>query len=71
MLKRISRAILAALADSCWFGNRALRFLLDSAAIVDSYLVFAIELNCWYPNDEEWNCPKKLLLNRSTTPFSY
>ena len=25
----------------------------------------------WTADNEDWNCPKELLLNRSTTPFSY
>jgi hypothetical protein len=32
-------------------------------------LVFAIELDCWYPDNKGWNCTKKLLLNRFTKAF--
>jgi len=32
--------------------------------------VFVIELDCWYPDKEEWNCPKELPLNISTALFS-
>ena len=28
-------------------------------------------LDCWYPDKEDWNCPPKLLLYRSTSPFTY
>jgi hypothetical protein len=21
---------------------------------------FAVELDCWYPDNKEWDCPKKL-----------
>jgi hypothetical protein len=34
-------------------------------------MVLAIGLGCWYPDNEEWNHSKELLLNRSTTLFSY
>ena len=33
--------------------------------------MFAIEWNCWYPDNEECNRPQELHLNRVTTPFSY
>jgi hypothetical protein len=56
--------LLAAFSDSSWF-SRALWFLLDQAAATDWCLVFAIMLDCWYPDNEDWNCPKELLLNRS------
>jgi hypothetical protein len=36
------------------------------AAAIDLCLVFAIGLNCWYPDNEEWDCPKELQQN----PFS-
>jgi hypothetical protein len=28
-----------------------------------SCLVFAVELDCWYPDNEEWKYLKELLLN--------
>lgn len=31
-------------------------FLQDSATETDSCLVFAIALDCWYPDNEDWNC---------------
>lgn len=45
-------------------------FLRNRATTTDSGSVFAIELDCWYPNSEEWGRPKELLLNRPTAPFS-
>jgi hypothetical protein len=33
--------------------------------------VFAIELDCWYADKEEWNHLKELPLNRFAIPFSY
>ena len=58
------------LADSGRF-SRAWLFLLDCATATDSCLVFAIELGCLYPDTEEWNRPKQVLLIRSTTPFDF
>jgi hypothetical protein len=37
---------------------QSLWFLLDQAAATDSCLVFAIGLDCCYPDNEEWNCPQ-------------
>jgi hypothetical protein len=62
----VFRLLLAAPSD---LGQ--LQFLLDLAATTDSFLVFAIGLDCWNPDKEEWDCPEKLLLNGSVTPFSY
>jgi hypothetical protein len=62
--------ILVASVDSCRF-SRALLFLLDSTTGSDLCLVFAIELACWYPINEEWNCLKEVILNGYTTLFSY
>lgn len=31
--------------------------------------VWCFGLDCWYPNNNIWNCPKVLVLNRSTSPF--
>lgn len=28
------------------------------------------ELNRWYPNNRDWNCPKELFLNRCTSSFA-
>lgn len=46
--------ILTTSVDSCWF-DRALWFLLDRATATDLCLVFATRLDCWYPDNEEWN----------------
>jgi hypothetical protein len=54
----ILRLILASSADSYRFGG-ALLFLLDFATATDSCLVFAIELDCWYPNKKERNHPPR------------
>ena len=62
--------ILAAFADLCQF-SRALLFLLDHVAATESCLVFAFEVDCWYLDNKEWNHPKEILLNRSTTPLYY
>jgi hypothetical protein len=40
-------------------------FLLDWVAYGVS-----CELNCWYPDNTDWNCSKELFLNRSTSPFA-
>jgi hypothetical protein len=63
-----SQLILATSADSHPFG-RVLLFLLDSVAATDLCLVFLIELGCWYPDNELWNCPDELLLTCSQNPF--
>ena len=39
-------------------------FLLDLATAAYLCLVTLFELDCWYPDNEDWNHPKKLLLNR-------
>ena len=69
-LLMLFQLILATPADSCRFGG-ALPFLLDYTNTTDSCLVFAIELDCYYPDSKERNRPKELLLNRSTTSSSY
>ena len=53
----IFRLTLAASLDVCQFGG-ALTFLLDQAAATDSCLVFAIELDCWYPDNEDLDRPQ-------------
>lgn len=35
-----------------------LLFLQDNATETNSCLVFTTALDCWYPDDEEWNCPQ-------------
>jgi hypothetical protein len=62
--------ILAASVDS-WGLDGALWFLLDWPAATDLCFMFAIGMDCWDPDNEDWNCLKNLLLNRSTNPFSY
>ena len=49
--------ILAISAASCQF-SRFLQILLDQATATDLCLVFAIELHCQYPGNEEWNHPR-------------
>jgi hypothetical protein len=65
----VCQLILVASPVMCQFCV-ALLFLLNLTAITNVFL-YAIELNCWYPNNEECNHPKELFLNRFTTPFSY
>jgi hypothetical protein len=69
-LLMVLQLILAASTDSQQLG-RAMWFLLDQAAAIDSCLVFAVGLDCCYSNNKDWNRPKELLLNRSTILFSY
>jgi hypothetical protein len=57
-------------AGGCRF-SRVLRFLLDQATAIDSCLMCAIGLDCWYPDNIKLNHLEELLLNRSMTPFSY
>ena len=55
-----------------------LQFLLDCATAADSWLVILLELDCWYLDTTEldfwcagngdWDRPKELLLNMSTSP---
>jgi hypothetical protein len=49
----------------------ALLFLPHTSAPIEMSLVFAIEFDCCYPNNEESNCPQEVLLNWSATPFYY
>lgn len=50
-LKWKHRLTLATSTDSCQFG-RTLQSLLDQMAAVDLCLVFAVGLDCWYPDEE-------------------
>lgn len=50
--------IVAASMDFCPF-DRALWFVLDQTSTAALCLVLAIELDCWYPNNNEWNCPQR------------
>ena len=65
----VFRLILSTSTDSCQFGVTLL-FRLNHACATDSCLVFAIELDYWYPDNEQWNCPKEVLLYRPKTLFS-
>jgi hypothetical protein len=66
----VSWLLLVASTGSCQF-VRASRFLLGQATATYSCLVFAIRLDYWYPDKEDWNHSKELLLSGSTTPLSY
>lgn len=66
----VFQLILVTSADSCQF-SAALRLLLEPTTTTDSGFLFSIELDGWYPDDKEGNLPKELLINRSTTLFSY
>ena len=41
----------------CWFMYSV--WWEDWTAASDSYFVFATELNCWYPNNEDWTCQQR------------
>jgi hypothetical protein len=58
--------LLASFANSCQFGG-ALRFLLDCAAI-DLCLVFAIELDCWCPHNDN-KLPQRTTAKRVHNPL--
>jgi hypothetical protein len=30
----------------------------DWIATADSYVVFAMGLDCWYPDNKDWTCPQ-------------
>lgn len=66
----VFQMILAIYCD-LWQSSPALKFLLEHATTSNSCLMYVIRRDCWYTDNEEWNHPKELLLNRSPTPFSY
>lgn len=63
--------LILAIYSDLWQFSAALNFLLDCATNSNSCLMYVIRQDCWYPDNEEWNHPEELLLNRSPTPFSY
>ena len=46
----------------CWFLNGDCDYQATTADLC--------ELNCWYPDNEDWDHPPKLFLNRSTSAFA-
>lgn len=61
--------MILAIYSDLWQFSTALYFLLDLATTHNLYLMYVVRLDCWYPDKEKWSYPKKLLLNRSTTPL--
>jgi hypothetical protein len=59
----VSLTVSCGLNCSCWFVCGV--FWVDWTTAAESCLVFASELT---ENNEDWNSPKELFLNRSTCP---
>lgn len=57
-LLRVFQLILTVSADLCWLTG-TLKFLLDHADATDTHSMFAIELDCWYLDNEGWNRPHR------------
>ena len=63
----------------CWssVGIADAQFLCWRSLVVSSglhccyWLLFGVVLVDWTADNEDWNCPKELFLNSSTTPVSY
>ena len=53
----VFRLILGTSSDLCQFGVASL-FLLDHVTTTDLCLMFTIELDCWYPDNEEQTHPR-------------
>jgi hypothetical protein len=61
--------LMLASSTGSWQIIRALLLLVDHVADVNLYLLFAIELDYWYPDNEGQNHFEELRVNRSQLPF--
>ena len=65
-----SQLVLVAPPDLCWFGKG-----LDVSVGLWHHCWFVFpdttELDCWYPDNRNWNCPKRTTSKQVQIPLSY